>query len=146
MGLVFGVFLVVIAVMATAQAMLVTTHFSSAALDAAVSRDRAFIRLFVASNILPSDLGPAGPSTARVRELEQALATVVEDGDIERLELRNTSGRVLAASVRNQHDERVPGSTDYASAADGFTSVSLIETDDPSEMAATTGSHGPLLR
>lgn len=146
LGLVFGVFLLVIAVMATAQAVLVTTHFSVAALDAAVSRDRAFVRLFVASTILPDDFQAGGPAADRVRQLEEALATVVENGEIERLELRDTSGSVLASNVRGQAGQAVPASEEYAAAADGSTSVSLIEPDAASEMAGTREAHGPLLR
>jgi len=146
LGLVFGVFLVVIAIMATAQALLVTTHFSVAALDAAVSRDRAFVRLFVTSNLFPADLDADGPSADRIRVIEQALATVVENGEIERLELRDVAGSVLASNVHGQGGTDVPASSEYESAADGSTSVTLVEADATSEIAATETAHGPLLR
>lgn len=147
LGLVIGVFLVVIAVMATAQALLVTTHFSIAALDAAVSRDRALVRLFVAGNVLPTDLRAGGPTAARVRELDAALATVVENGEIERLELRDTSGIAIASSVGGLGGSRAPNSSEYESAVDGLASITMISAGAPSEMVGRPSlAHGPLLR
>lgn len=144
LAMVFGVFLVVLAVMATAQAVLVTTHFSVAALDAALSRDRAFVRLFVASNILSTDL-EGQPSASRIRQLEEALATVVEPGEIERLELRDGAGTIIAADDPGLNGQRVPPSSDYAAAATGQTSIRLIE-DGTSQQAGGAIGHGPLLQ
>lgn len=146
MGLVFGVFLVVIAVMATAQALLVSTHFSVAALDTAVSRDRALIRMFVASNVGASDLQGERLSMNRTRELEMALATVVEHGEILRLELRDPHGQVLASDARGLAGRTVPASEEYRAAAAGETSVRLVGPEASSEMTDGDATHGPLVR
>jgi len=143
---VFGIFLIVIAVTATMQAVLVTTHFSTAALETAVSRDRALMRMFVAGNVRPSDLQPGLLTDARVEELGRALRAVVENGEIERLELRSVTGRVLASSTADLSGAPVSDSADYLAAAAGTAKVALVGADAPSEMAGSTGSHGPLMR
>jgi diguanylate cyclase (GGDEF)-like protein/putative nucleotidyltransferase with HDIG domain len=143
---VFGVFLIVIAMTAMVQAMLVTTHFSTAALETAVSRDRALMRMFVASNIRPTDLHADTLTEDRVAELGRILLAVVENGEIERLELRDLDGHVLASSAEHLSGAGVPESDDYRAATTGTTKVAMVDAGDASEMAGPPPAAGPLMR
>src|SRR5712664_4082066 len=68
--LVYGVFLVVVAVTATFQGILVSAHFSTTALNSIVSNDAATVRTFVNGTFTPGDLTPTGLSRDRVNQLE----------------------------------------------------------------------------
>ncbi len=56
LALVFGVFLVLIGVTATALVTVTATHLSSATVNAVVDRDRALVALFVNSNVRRDDV------------------------------------------------------------------------------------------
>ena len=86
--LVFGAFLALVGITATAQAVMVGTHFSAATLNDVVSSDAATTRAFVNAYLRPSDLttppvapdpgaGPVVPT-----RLESQLATLIRPGEI----------------------------------------------------------------
>ena len=55
--LVFGIFLMIVGVTATAQAAMVSAHFSTNTLSSIVSTDTALVRAFVGSFVSPDDFG-----------------------------------------------------------------------------------------
>ncbi len=97
LGLVFGIFLVLIGVTASALVAVASTHLSSTALNATVARDRDLVEFFVDGNLLAGDLSARGPSAARTRELEHQLETLTSDGGITAMALRDRLGEVVAA-------------------------------------------------
>ena len=97
LGLVYGVFLILVAITATAQAIVATTHFSAQTLNATVARDRTVVRIFVDGNLQPSDL-TLGGVPERVDLLQRQLAAYVDRGEILRVEVRAPDGRVLLSN------------------------------------------------
>ena len=97
--LVYGVFLVLVGITATAQSMLVASHFSTSTLNAVVGSDAATTRAFVNAYVLPRYLDSAvGPSQQERSTLGAQLATLTERAEIVRVELRLPDGRLIAAS------------------------------------------------
>jgi diguanylate cyclase (GGDEF)-like protein/putative nucleotidyltransferase with HDIG domain len=94
---VYGMFLLVVGVTATAQAMLVSAHFSVAALNAAVGSDGAIVRAFANGGLTTADLGP-GVAADRVARLDGALAGLAGEAGIARIEVRDPSGVVRLAT------------------------------------------------
>jgi hypothetical protein len=76
LALVYGVFLVLVGITASALEAVASVHVSSATLAAVVSRDRSLIDLFVNDTLRASDLTADGPSQARADELEAKLAAL----------------------------------------------------------------------
>ena len=99
-ALVYGVFvLVLVGITATAQSMLVASHFSTSTLNAIVGSDAATTRAFVNAYVLPRYLDPSvGPSSNERSTLVAQLATLTEQAEIVRVELRLPDGRLIAAS------------------------------------------------
>ena len=54
--LVYGAFLALVGITATAQAVMVSAHFSTATLNNVVGSDAATTRAFVNANLRPADL------------------------------------------------------------------------------------------
>jgi diguanylate cyclase (GGDEF)-like protein len=116
--LVYGIFLMIVGVTATAQAVMVSTHFSTGTLNSIVSTDSALVRAFVGSFVSPDDFGPAGLPTERQAALERQLRTLVAPGTILRVEVRRPDGSVVFAD-----DPVVHGSTPAPS--DAFTRAGI---------------------
>ena len=95
--LVYGIFLVIVGLTALAQTAMVSADLSATTLNTTVNADTALVRLFVTGNLLPDDLGPAGPTPERQATLEGRLASLVRPGQILRVEVRRPDGRILAA-------------------------------------------------
>jgi diguanylate cyclase (GGDEF)-like protein/putative nucleotidyltransferase with HDIG domain len=95
--LVYGIFLIIVGVTAMAQTVMVSTHFSTTTLNSVVGTDAALVRLFVTSTVSPDDLDASGPSAERQAALEERLASLIEPGQIVRVEIRLPDGRVVAA-------------------------------------------------
>ncbi|MDQ5841247.1 MAG: hypothetical protein M3537_08925, partial [Chloroflexota bacterium] len=96
LALVYGVFLVLVGVTATALVTVTGTHLSSATVNAAVGRDRALVALFVNGNISQEDVDSDGPTRASAAALEAKLATLIAEDEILRIDLRATDGTILA--------------------------------------------------
>ncbi len=96
--LVYGAFLVLVGVTASAQASMVTSHFTDAATNAVVGGDVASVRVLVAGELLNgSDLAATGlPDPAHQRRLQQVLAALGSTGGILHAELRRADGTLLA--------------------------------------------------
>ena len=85
--LVFGAFIALIGITATAQAFMVGAHFSAATLNDVVSSDAATTRAFVNAYVEPADLAstPAAvdPGAARCdspTKIESQLAALIRPG------------------------------------------------------------------
>ena len=103
--LVFGAFIALIGITATAQAFMVGAHFSAATLNDVVSSDAATTRAFVNAYVEPADLastpaavdpGAAGGDTPT--KLESQLAALIRPGEILRVELRRPDGTIVASN------------------------------------------------
>jgi diguanylate cyclase (GGDEF)-like protein len=124
--LVFGAFLAIIGITATAQSALVGAHFSTSALNAVVGSDAATTRAFVNAYVSPSDLEAGSPmSPAGRARLESQLATLPRPGAILRVELRRPDGSIIAASDPLASGAQVPVDGDFALALDGTTKAAI---------------------
>ena len=72
--LVYGIFLVIVGVTATAQTMLVSSNFTSSTMQSVVGTDAALIRSVVNTYVQPGDLDADGPSATRRPTLEADFA------------------------------------------------------------------------
>ncbi len=73
--LVYGIFLILVGITATAQSLLVANHFSTSTLNSIVGSDAATTRAFVNAYVLPRYLEPGqGPSATELARLEAQLA------------------------------------------------------------------------
>ena len=98
--LVYGVFLVLVGITATAQSTLVSSHFTVSTMNAVVGSDAATTRAFVNAYVPPSYLVPAGvPTGSDLATLEDRLASLTRAGEIMAIELRATDGALIARSA-----------------------------------------------
>jgi len=74
--LVFGVFLVLVGVTATALVAITTSHLTQVTVNASVERDASLVALFVNSNLRTADLRDGGPGSERSAELSAKLAVL----------------------------------------------------------------------
>ncbi len=143
--LVFGAFIALVGITATAQAVMVGEHFKAATLNDLVSSDAATTRAFVNAYVRPADLasGPvADPGTAdpaAPTRLEAQLATLIRPGEILRVELRRPDGTIVAASDAASRGTALPRSGEFALAVGGKARAAIL----PAESAeAGPGSLG----
>jgi diguanylate cyclase (GGDEF)-like protein len=127
--LVFGVFLVIVGVTATAQTVIVTANVSASSIDAVVESDAAVVRAFANLDLHASDLDPAATSESRRATVEHDLATLVSNGQILHLEVRRPDGLVLLSNAPasvGQTAELTPG---FLEAVGGRTNVLIAPPD-----------------
>lgn len=98
MTLVYGVFLVLIGVTASALVAVASLHVSTAMLDTGIAQDRATVELFVNGELRLADLDPATQTGARRAAINRALADLTGYGEILRMDLRALDGTILASS------------------------------------------------
>jgi diguanylate cyclase (GGDEF)-like protein/putative nucleotidyltransferase with HDIG domain len=97
--LVYGIFLILVGITATAQSLLVGNQFSTSTLNAIAGSDAATTRAFVNAYLLPRYLDPAqGPTPEELARLRAQLATLTRPSEIVRVELRRPDGGVVASS------------------------------------------------
>ena len=96
--LVYGAFLVLVGVTASAQASMVTSHFTEAATNAVVGGDVASVRVLVAGELLTgSDLTSTDvPNETRQAKLQAVLASLGSTSGILHAELRRADGALIA--------------------------------------------------
>jgi diguanylate cyclase (GGDEF)-like protein len=129
LALVFGVFLAIIGITASAQTMLVSAQLSTVSLESVVGNDTSLVRVLVNGTLTPADLTVANLPPERIAALQANLATVVTRGGMLRAEVRAPDGQILFAS-----DGRAlppASSTDFAKAASGSSAASIISTSNP---------------
>ena len=125
--LVYGVFVALVGITATAQAILVSAHFSAAVLNDTVSSDLATTRAFV--NAHPNFLDPStgGSPPADLTALQSQLATLRRPGEILRIEIRQPDGTIVASDDPTLRGSVVPISSSFALARDGTPQVSILD-------------------
>ena len=126
--LVYGAFLALVGITATAQAAMVSAHFSVATLNDVVGSDAATIRAFVNSHLDVHYLDTAGggPSAAQLASLEQQLGTLTAAGEILRVEVRLLDGRILAANDPSATGGLVPADEAFALAVAGTAQAAIV--------------------
>ena len=127
LALVYGVFLVLVGITASALVAVASDHVSRATLAAVVSRDRSLIDLFVNDTLRTSDLAAAGPSKARADELEAKLAALTAKDEILRMELLGPDGTIVASDSPGLRGERPPASAGMREALAGKPYANLLE-------------------
>jgi diguanylate cyclase (GGDEF)-like protein len=135
--LVYGIFLVIVGVTATAQTMMVSARFSGTTLQSVVGTDAALVRSVVNTYVLPGDLDADGPTAARRAELEADFARLVRRGEILRVELRGPDGHIIASDRADLSGLTAAASQDFRTAVDsqtiaaGISDVGLSEAVGP---------------
>ena len=125
--LVFGAFLAIVGITATAQAVMVSLHFSTDAINAVVSSDSATVRALLNDSVRLRDLDPAkGPTPTDMATLERRLAALTRPGEIVRVELRRLDGVVVAASEPGQSGMSAARTEAATDAAAGHASAAIV--------------------
>jgi diguanylate cyclase (GGDEF)-like protein len=144
--LVYGIFLVIVGVTATAQTMMVSANFSTSTLQSVVGTDAGLIRSVVNTYVLPGDLDADGPSATRRADLEADLARLVRRAEILRVELLRPDGTVIASDRSDVSGLAAPTSADFLSAAEGRTVAAGIARVAQSEAAGPALETASVLR
>ncbi|HET7727022.1 MAG TPA: diguanylate cyclase [Candidatus Limnocylindrales bacterium] len=148
--IVYGVFLVIVGVTATAQVVLASTHFSTAVLNHTVGTDAQVVRGFVNEQLSPADLGGELDPERRLG-LEQSLRSFITRRGILHAEVRGPDGAIILSDVP------VTGwagseSPDWHLALDGQVAVAIVEPRTSESAVADLGTSSllreyfPLLR
>jgi diguanylate cyclase (GGDEF)-like protein len=127
LALVFGIFLVLIGLTATALVAVTAMHLSSATMNAVVSRDRSLVELFVNGSVTAADIDPNGPTRAAADALEAKLGTLTAEDEILRIDLRGLDGTILASSDPELRGTNPSASATLQSAIAGEPSISLLD-------------------
>jgi len=97
--LVFGAFLAIIGITATAQAVMVSLNFSTSTMNTIVAGDAATVRAVLDDRVKLRDLDPSGgPTDAERTAIEAELQALTGPSDILLVELRRLDGTIVAAS------------------------------------------------
>ncbi len=140
--LVFGVFLAIIGITATAQSVMVSLHFSTGTLNTVVASDSATVRAILNESVELHYLDPAvGPSESERAGVEAQLTALIRPEEILRVELRRLDGTIVAASRPGLAGIAMdPGAA--ASAASGQPSVAIVPSAEagagPGELGSPT--------
>jgi len=123
---VFGAFLLIIGITATAQAALVSTHVATSTMNAVVASDAATVRAVLNDTLQVRDLevGPSA-STAQAR-LRSELRALTEGGGVLRVELRRLDGTIVAASDPARTGAVVTAAGDVSDAAAGTPRIAIV--------------------
>ena len=142
--LVYGAFLVLVGITATAQAAMVSAHFSTATLNDVVGSDAATIRAFLNSHRNTGFLAASGPgpTTAQQASLDQELATLTGPAEIVRIELRLPDGRLVATSDRKTASANAPADDAFSLAAGGASQAAVL----PEEAAGAGADPAQFIR
>jgi diguanylate cyclase (GGDEF)-like protein len=144
--LVYGIFLVIVGVTATAQTMLVSANFTSSTMQSTVGTDAALVRSVVNTYVQAGDLDDGGPTTARRAALEADFATLVRRAEILRVELRRPDGTVIVSDRPDVTGLRTTVSEAFRTAADSQTIAAGITSVDLSEAAGPALNSPSVLR
>jgi len=131
--LVYGAFLALVGITATAQAAMVSAHFSAATLNDVVGSDAATIRTFVNAHLDANELDSAAPAVTAVQlvTLEEQLKTLTDHGQIVLVEIRHPDGRLLAASDPSDDQPGPPADDAFGLASNGSTQAAVLPENDP---------------
>jgi diguanylate cyclase (GGDEF)-like protein len=98
LALVYGVFLVLVGITASALVAISSMHLSRAMLAAVVSRDGAIAEVFFDGRLRQADLDPATLTGARAAELGASLRELIGKAEMERIDVRALDGTILFSS------------------------------------------------
>ena len=132
LALVYGVFLVLVGITASALVAVSSTHVSDAMLEATVSRDGAIVELALDGRLSQADLQSGGISAARAAELEASLADLASKAEIRRIDVRSLNGTVLFSSQPDLRATSAPRSAEMGSAVAGRPTATLTGEGDAS--------------
>jgi diguanylate cyclase (GGDEF)-like protein len=121
--LVYGIFLMIVGVTATAQAVMVSANFSTNTLNSIVGTDTTVVRAFVRSFVSPADFAPSAPPGERQAIIEHQLRTLIAPEAILRVEARRPDGTVVFADDSSLRGTALPSSASFARAASGDAAV-----------------------
>jgi hypothetical protein len=112
--LVYGAFLVLIGVTATAQAILTSSHLSTSILSSVATADRAVVGTFIESYVQKTDLSDNAVSDASYTLLEEKLRGALANSDfldslLMAVEVVDREGRVLFSSTPDRRGTDVTG-------------------------------------
>ena len=139
--LVFGSFLALVGITASAQAAMISTHFQTATLNDVVGSDSATARAFVNAYVDPRVLSSEGdPRAAELARLEAQLATLVRPGEILSVELRRPDGTVVAATDPALRGTQSDGSPEFRLAAAGTPGAVIAKSDGRVQGASLPGA------
>ena len=141
--IVFGVFLVIIGVTASAQAMMVSVYSSRAAFDAIINSDLATLRGFAEQGLDPDVVSDPALVAQRQTSLQNLMDTLTSKGQILRVELRTPDGMVVASTDPAATGAQVSPSEQFKAAVDqGTVAVDVSAADQadtgPGTLDATT--------
>ena len=112
LALVFGIFLVLIGVTASALVAVASDHISRTTVEATLSRDRDLIEFFVNENLEAADLAANGPTRQRAGVLRRQMETLASDDGITAIALRDRRGEIVVAGGPEVDQLPIDGSTD----------------------------------
>jgi len=122
---VFGAFLVIVGITATAQTIMVSTNVSTTSLEAVVESDAATVRTFANLDLQAADLDSTKLSDDRRATIEQDLRTLVSSGQILHVEVRRPDGLVLLSEAPEAVGQVAPSTADFARAIGGSVDVAI---------------------
>jgi diguanylate cyclase (GGDEF)-like protein/putative nucleotidyltransferase with HDIG domain len=130
--LVYGAFLVLIGITATAQAFITSAHVSASVMSATIATDRSIVGAFIESNLTPADLDTSTTTAARYESLEAGLAALLAPSELQgsrvvRVEVRAPDGTVLLANNADRRGVIVLASGGFAAALGGEPSAKLAD-------------------
>lgn len=123
--LVYGAVLILVGITASAQAVLVSSHFSATALGAILDSDATTVRKVVSGELRATDLDATAITPARITALESMLETLTEREALVRAELRGPDGTIIAASEPGLSGERVGPDREFTAALAGQAAASI---------------------
>ena len=135
LALVYGVFLVLVGVTASALVAVASIHLTNGTLSATAARDRTLVELFVNGSLTAADLDADGPGAARARELASLLATLVSEDQMLRAEIRSPTGAVVVASEPGLRGATPEPSARMRAALGGTPSAQLVAAADLTDPA-----------
>jgi len=139
--LVFGAFLVIIGITASAQALMVSLHFSTGTLNTVVASDSATVRAVLNDSLQLRDLDPAtGPTQHDLVVLQAELAALTGPREILRVELRRLDGTIVAASQPGLAGVFIPPGAPATSAGRGDVSIEMTPVADAGAGPGDLGS------
>ena len=125
--LVYGVFIALVGITATAQAVMVSAHFSTSTLNAIVGSDSATIRGFINANVALRFFEPDGATDEELARLESQLLTLVRPDEILRVEVRLPDGTVLATGDLGRATAPMPTDAAFATAVAGEAQAGFLD-------------------
>ena len=124
---VYGAFLLLVGVTASALVAITSAHLRTATLNAVISRDASLVELFVNGTLELGDVDASGPTDARAAILQRQLAALAGRDGILRMELRGLDGTILASDRAARRGQRPAASAVAKDAAAGIPSVALAD-------------------